>query len=151
MASGMFLHHRELDFSELYQTRGYQQPLQINICQQLPAAFLWSQGLPLYLCTISDINPPCLTSIFTFLKISFNFTNLFLNFFLFTAAPVAYGNSQARGQTGAAAAGLCCSMEMPDLSRVCNLHRSLRQFHILNPLSVARNGTCIHMDTVSGS
>ena len=28
---------------------------------------------------------------------------------LFTAAPMAYGSSQARGQTGAAAAGLCHS------------------------------------------
>ena len=31
---------------------------------------------------------------------------LFFVFYLFRAAPVAYGGSQARGQTGAAAAGL---------------------------------------------
>ena len=31
------------------------------------------------------------------------------NFFLFTAAPAAYGSSQARGPIGAAAAGLCRS------------------------------------------
>ena len=48
--------------------------------------------------------------------------------FLLMAAPVAYGRSQAMGQIRAAAAGLC---------------RSLWQCRILNPLSKARNGTCI--------
>ena len=50
------------------------------------------------------------------------------------AEPRAHGSSQARGWigTGAAAAGLCCS---------------LSQSWILNPLSKARDWTCILMDT----
>ena len=35
----------------------------------------------------------------------------------------------------------------PDSSRVCNLHRSSQQCRILNPLSEARDRTCIPMDT----
>ena len=35
----------------------------------------------------------------------------------------------------------------PDLSRVCNLHHSLQQRQILNPLSGARDLTCILIDT----
>jgi len=34
-----------------------------------------------------------------------------------------------------------------DMSHVCNLHHSSQQHQILNPLSEARNGTCILMDT----
>ena len=36
---------------------------------------------------------------------------------------------------------------MPDPSRVCGLHHSLWQRRILNPLSEARNQTCLLMDT----
>ena len=36
---------------------------------------------------------------------------------------------------------------IPDLSHVCNLHHGSRQCLILNPLSEARDGTCILMDT----
>ena len=36
----------------------------------------------------------------------------------------------------------------PDPSRVCNLHRSSWQHQILNPLSQARDQTCVLMDTV---
>ena len=35
---------------------------------------------------------------------------------------------------------------MPDLSQVCDLHHSSRQCKILNPLSEARNWTCVLMD-----
>ena len=35
----------------------------------------------------------------------------------------------------------------PDLSGICNLHCSLQYCWILNPLSEARDGTCILMDT----
>ena len=35
----------------------------------------------------------------------------------------------------------------PDLSCVCHLHHSLQQSRILNPLSGARDGTCIFVDT----
>ena len=36
---------------------------------------------------------------------------------------------------------------MRDLSRVCDLHLSSQQCHILNQLSEARDQTCILMDT----
>ena len=35
----------------------------------------------------------------------------------------------------------------PDPSCICDLHHSLRQCQILNPLSKARDRTCILMDT----
>ena len=38
----------------------------------------------------------------------------------------------------------------PDMSRICKLHQSLWQPWILNPLSKARDWTCILMDTMSG-
>ena len=54
-------------------------------------------------------------------------------FFLgFRAALEAYGSSQAGGRIGAVAA---------------DLHHSSQQHQILNPLSEARNQTCILMDT----
>lgn len=40
---------------------------------------------------------------------------------------------------------------MPDLSHVCKLGRNLRQRWIFNPLSEARDGTCLLTDTMSGS
>ena len=40
---------------------------------------------------------------------------------------------------------------MPDPSRVCSLSHSLKQCHILNPLSKARDQTHILMDTMLGS
>ena len=39
----------------------------------------------------------------------------------------------------------------PDPSRVCDLHHSLRQHGIHNPLSEARDQTCILMDRMVGS
>ena len=57
---------------------------------------------------------------------------LFLFVCLFRAAPEAHGSSQARGQIEAVAAGL---------------HHSLLQHGILNPLSEARDGTPVLMDT----
>ena len=38
------------------------------------------------------------------------------------------------------------AIAMPDLSRICDLHHSLRQAWILKPLIEARDGTCILMD-----
>ena len=55
---------------------------------------------------------------------------------LFRAAPEAHGGSQARAQIRAVAAGLCHS-------HICNLYHSSRQRQILNPLSEARDRTCI--------
>ena len=67
----------------------------------------------------------------------------FLFFFLLFLGPhlLAHGNSQARGWIGAVATAT------RDPSGICDLHHSSRQGQILNPLSEARNRTCILMDT----
>ena len=52
-------------------------------------------------------------------------------FFLFRAAPTAYGSSQARRQIGAKVAGL---------------HHSSQHRQILNPVSEARDQTHVLMD-----
>ena len=57
---------------------------------------------------------------------------------LFRATPAAYGSFQARGRIGAAA--------MQDPSHICNLHHSLWQCWILNPLTEAGDRTHILMD-----
>ena len=66
---------------------------------------------------------------------------------LFSAAPAAYGSSQARGWMGAAAAWI----DMQDLSCICHLHHSIQQCWTLNPLSEARDQTHILTETMSGS
>ena len=66
----------------------------------------------------------------------------------FTAAPVAYGSSQARGLVGATLLAYITGTATCDLSCVYNLHHSKSQ--ILNPLSEAKDRTCILMDE-SGS
>ena len=72
--------------------------------------------------------------------------------FLFMATPEAYGISQARGRIGAAAAGLChTATATPDLTRISDLHHSLWQHRILNPLSEASDRTCVLTDTMLGS
>ena len=53
---------------------------------------------------------------------------------LFRAAPAAYRSSRARGQIGAAAAGLCHSHCNTDPNHICDLYCSLWQHWILNPL-----------------
>ena len=64
----------------------------------------------------------------------------FFFFLLFRAAPVAYGGSQASGPIRATATAT------PDLSHVYDLHHSSQQHQMLNPLSKARDGTCVLMD-----
>ena len=61
-------------------------------------------------------------------------------FFALRATPRAYGSSQTRGRIGATAAGLHHSC-------ICHLHHNSWQCRILNPLSGARDRTCILMDT----
>ena len=65
---------------------------------------------------------------------------------LFSAAPMAHGGSQARGQIRAAAIGLCQCHSNPDPSPVCKVHSS-QQCQTLNPLLEDRDRTCILMDT----
>ena len=71
----------------------------------------------------------------------------FFFFKLFRAAPLAYGSSQARGRIGATSANLCRSHSNGDPSRICDLHHSSWQLWIPNPLSKARDQTCILRDT----
>ena len=67
---------------------------------------------------------------------------------LFKAAPVAYGNSQARGRIRVAV--VASAMATPDHSCICDLSRSLQQQGILNPLSKARDRTRILTEATSG-
>ena len=62
----------------------------------------------------------------------FVFVDINFIFCLFRAAPAAYRDSQARGQIRAV---------------VADLHHGTQQHRILNPLSEARDQTCILMDT----
>ena len=73
---------------------------------------------------------------------------VFFFFCLFRAPTAAHGGSQARGLIGAIAAGLHHnhSSAGSEPSRVCNLHHSSWQRQTLNPLSEARDGTCVLMD-----
>ena len=69
-------------------------------------------------------------------------------FFVFRAAPAAYGGSPARGRIGATVATYTTATAMPDPSHICNLHHhSSQQRQILNLLSEAREQACILMDT----
>ena len=64
-------------------------------------------------------------------------------FFLSTAAPAAYVSSQPRSQIRTAAAAYVRATATSDLRPICKLHRILQPCHILNPLSKARDETCI--------
>ena len=57
--------------------------------------------------------------------------------FLFMATPEAYVSSQARGRIRAAASAYATAMATPGLSHIWDLHHSLWQYWILNPLSEA--------------
>ena len=63
------------------------------------------------------------------------------------ATPTACGSSQARGQMGDAARVYPTAMATPDPSRSCDLHCSLLQCWILNPLREARDQTRILTET----
>ena len=67
---------------------------------------------------------------------------LFFCLFAFSrAAPGACGSSQARGVMGAVPPAYTTATATRHPSRVCNLHHSSWQHHILNPLSKARDRT----------
>ena len=72
-----------------------------------------------------------------------------INFFLvfFRVVSAAHGCSQARGRIGATAASLVTATATQDLSHVCDLHYSSRQYQILNLLSEARDWILILMGT----
>ena len=77
-------------------------------------------------------------------QISFFF---FFFFCLFRAASVAYGGSQAIGPIRSVAVGLPTATAILDPSHVFDLHHSSWQHRILNPLSKARDQTCVLMDS----
>ena len=72
---------------------------------------------------------------------------IFFSFFLFWAAPTAYGSSQTRGQIGATATGLDHSHSKGDPSYICDLYQSSQQHESPNLLRGAKDRTCILMDT----
>ena len=72
---------------------------------------------------------------------------IYLVFCFFRAAPMACGNSQARRRIRAVAAGLHHSHSNAGSEPVCDIQHSSRQHRILNPLSKARDRTCILMVT----
>ena len=76
----------------------------------------------------------------------------YLSFFvvvvLFMATPVAYGSSWAGVKLELHLQAYAIAMAPTDLSCVCELCHSLWQRHIFNPLSEARDQTCILMDTM---
>ena len=80
-------------------------------------------------------------------KLYFIYFILFYFIWLFRATPLAHGSSQARGQIGAIAAGLyhshSNSRSMPHLQPA----PQSPQCQILNPLSKAKDQTCVLMDT----
>ena len=63
------------------------------------------------------------------------------------AAPAAYGSSQAGDQIRAAAEICTTATAAWDPSHILDLRCSLWQCQILNPLSKARDQTCVLMDT----
>ena len=70
----------------------------------------------------------------------------FFVFCLFRAAPAVYGNSQARGRIGAIAAGLHHSHSNLGYEQCLWPTPQLMQCWILNPVSKARDWTCVLMD-----
>ena len=59
---------------------------------------------------------------------------------------MAYGGSQARSRIEAITLAHTTATAVPDLSRVCKLHHRSWQCQIPNPLSEARDRTCILTD-----
>ena len=76
---------------------------------------------------------------------------LIISFFLFKATPESYGNSKARGWIRAIAEVCAIAKAMLDLSHICNLCCSLWQRWILNPMSEAKDQTCILTETAVGT
>ena len=71
-------------------------------------------------------------------------------YFFFSAAPAAYGSSQARRLIRAAAEAYATAMTTPGLSFICELCYSLQQCWIHNPLRETREQTLILTETMSG-
>ena len=85
--------------------------------------------------------------IWYFCKPIFVFNFLSFLFFLFTTAPAAHGSSRPGVESELQLPAYATATAIPDLSLICNLHRSLWQCRILNPLSESRDRTHIFVDT----
>ena len=70
----------------------------------------------------------------------------FFFFCLFRATPMAYRSSQARAWIGAVPLAYTTATATPNQSCICDLHHSSWQCCIFNPLSKARDQTCVLMD-----
>ena len=70
----------------------------------------------------------------------------FKNFFIFRATPAAYGGSWARVRLELQLLTYATATATQDPNCICDLRHSLQQCWILNPLSKARNQTCILMN-----
>ena len=86
--------------------------------------------------------PPSPKYLFFLLVVGFLF---FLNAFL-NASPAAYGSSQATGRSKLPLPAYTTATATSNLSCVCNLYHSSWQCQIPDPLSEARDQTCILMD-----
>ena len=97
--------------------------------------------------TIIEVAIRCIRSFYIYsvhcIALCSNFLSFFFFFFFFVflGAPVAYGDSQARGQIGTVAASLHHSRSNVDPRYICDLHHSSQQCQILNLLSEARDQT----------
>ena len=67
-------------------------------------------------------------------------------FLLFRAETTAYGSPWLGVKSELQVLAHARAIATRDPSHICNLHRSSRQHRILNPLSEARDQTCIFMD-----
>ena len=112
-----------------------------NYHQPMCVLFAWKCSI---VC-IHRYNYPnqCVCSYIFIFHIFWLFVSFFFSFsfFLFTSTPVANRSSQARGQIRAAAETYTTATAMQDPSRICDLHHSLWQYQILNPLNEARDRT----------
>ena len=83
-----------------------------------------------------------------YLEFCYKYVVVSIFFFLFRAAPVAYGCSQARGSMELLLLLLAhAKATTPDPSCICDLHQCSQQHWILNSLSKAVDRICIFMDT----
>ena len=71
-------------------------------------------------------------------------------FFFFYSHTYGIWKFWTRSWSGAAAVAYATAEAIPDLSHICDLHRILLQWESLNPLSEARDWTCILTETRSG-
>ena len=68
--------------------------------------------------------------------------------YLSRATPMGHGSSQPEVQLELQPLACAIATATPHLSRICDRHHSPQPSQIPNPLSKARDGTCVLMDTI---